>query len=134
MGTWGTGAFDNDTAADWSYALEQVDDLSLIDATIASVLDCDDDYPDADLAAEAIAACEVVARLRGRHGVRDDSTETVDNWVKTHAQSPSKALLESARQAIGRVLAENSELRELWAESEGADWLAAVEDLRLRLS
>jgi hypothetical protein len=42
MGTWGTGAFDNDTAADWLYALEEVDDLSLIETTIASVLDGDD--------------------------------------------------------------------------------------------
>jgi hypothetical protein len=134
MGTWGTGAFDNDTAADWLYALEEVDDLSLIETTIASVLDGDDEYLDADVAAEALAACEVVARLLGRRGVRHASTETLDKWVEKHSLSPSKELLESARKAIGRVLSGDSELRELWSESEGTDWLAVVEDLRLRLS
>jgi len=134
MGTWGTGAFDNDTAADWLYALEEVGDLSLIETTIASVLDGDDEYLDADVAAKALAACEVVARLLGRRGVLHASTETLDKWVETHSLSPSNELLESARKAIGRVLSGDSELRELWSESEGTDWLAAVEDLRLRLS
>ena len=39
MGAWGTGTFDNDTACDWAYGLDEVNDLSLVKRTLESVLD-----------------------------------------------------------------------------------------------
>jgi len=38
MGAWGTGNFDNDTALDWVYDLEDREDLSLVVDTIDAVL------------------------------------------------------------------------------------------------
>ena len=35
--------------------------------------------------------------------------------------------------AVDRVLAEKSELKDLWEEGDSAEWLAAVDDLRRRL-
>ncbi|MGE3819895.1 MAG: DUF4259 domain-containing protein, partial [Isosphaeraceae bacterium] len=34
MGIWGVLAFDNDTANDWAYDLEDVDDLSLVESAL----------------------------------------------------------------------------------------------------
>jgi len=43
-------------------------------------------------------------------------------------------LAEKAGRAIERILSEQSELRELWEESEHyQEWLASVDDLRTRL-
>lgn len=133
MGTWGALAFDNDDACDWAFELELVDDFSLIEAAFESV-ESSGDYLEAPAACIALAACEVLARASGGGGVRNSYTEDVDNWVDQHKLKPSKALLDRARRAITRVAGENSELRELWDESESArEWHAAVEDLRARL-
>jgi hypothetical protein len=38
MGAWGADTFDNDTACDWSYALDEVADLNFVRETLARVL------------------------------------------------------------------------------------------------
>jgi hypothetical protein len=109
-------------------------DLSLVHETLLTVSsgDC---YLDSDPACEALAACEVIARLKGNTGPRDASTETVDAWVAAHPQPVSPDLVRLATAAIDRILGENSELAELWAESDSADeWRTAVEDLRRRVA
>jgi hypothetical protein len=129
MGTWGIGPFENDTAADWAWALEEASDLAPIEAALDAV--GSGSYLDADLAAEAIAAVEVLAALRGRPttGLPDE----VRAWVAAHAQAVPDALLVDARRAVDAV-AEHSELRELWEESdEYAAWRRGIEDLRARL-
>lgn len=131
MGARDTGTFDNDTACDWSYGLEETDDLDLVKSAIAAVLETGDEYLDSDLASEALAACEVIARLKGNWGAQNPYTETVDKWVRVHPLIPSPDLVVRANEAIDRVLGENSELPELWEGNE--EWLAAVEDLRRRV-
>ena len=134
MGAWGTGTFDNDTAGDWADGLAERADLSLVHETLLTVSsgDC---YLDADDASEALAACEVLARLKGNTGARDAYTETVDAWVVAHPQPVPPDLVRLATAAIDRILGENSELAELWAESESAaEWRTAVEDLRRRVT
>lgn len=134
MGTWGTRTFDNDTACDWAYGLEDAHDLSLVEETIRSFLTAGQSF-DPDLACEALAACEVVARLRGGGGHQDSYTEVVDKWVAEHQHLQSTPrLLADANKVISHVLSEDSELAKLWAES-GSDvpWRMAVEELRGRL-
>lgn len=133
MGAWGSDSFDNDAACDWSYLLEESRDLSLVESTLKAAAGSEGEYLDADAGCEALAACEVVARLRGQFGARNSHTETVDNWVKSHPLRPSGELLDLARRAITRVLGKDSELRELWSDSDGAEWEAAVARLRNRL-
>lgn len=132
MGAWGVLAFDNDTACDWAYELDDCSDLSLVDAALGEVEATGSEYLDADPASNALAACEVLARLRGRPGYENAYTESVDAWVASHPQTPPPALLGRAAAVIARVLAADSELAELWDEGDGAEWRAAVEDLRRR--
>lgn len=133
MGTWGILTFDNDDATDWAFALENTADLSLVEAALAAVEQADD-FLEAPEACNALAACEVLARLRGRPGYADPYTANVDSWVAAHPVTPRPALISRALGAIDRILAADSELRELWSDSEyEAQWLTAVEDLRRRV-
>jgi hypothetical protein len=134
MGAWGELAFDNDTANDWAYGLEDVDDLSLVEAAFAELEDVGDQYLDQDVACNALAACEVLARLLGNFGYRNAYTEKVDTWVAAHPTKPEPALLARGRDAVRRVLGEKSELRELWGETDGDSWRKTVEELRHRLT
>jgi hypothetical protein len=134
MGAWGELAFDNDTANDWAYGLDEVDDLSLVESALVELEDVGDEYLDQDIACNALAACEVLARLLGNFGYRNAYTEKVDNWVAAHPTKPELGLLIRARGAIQRVLGEESELRQLWEEADGDSWRKTVEDLRQRLT
>jgi hypothetical protein len=134
MGAWGHGTFDNDTACDWGYGLEEQRDLSLVRETLERVLEHKEEYLDSDPGCEALAACEIIARLKGNWGERDPYTEPVDEWVESHAITPPPGLVEAAVSAIDRILTPPSELLELWGESsEGAEWRKSVEDLRARV-
>ena len=133
MGAWGTGTFDNDTACDWALSLEGGEDLSRVRETLDAVLE-EEDYLDSDPASEALAACEVVARLKGNWGVRDSYSEPADRWVEAHPQPVPPELVAKAVAAIDRVLTPPSELPDLWDEGKDPDgWRAAVADLRRRV-
>lgn len=134
MGAWGTGIFDNDTACDWAYELEGQRDLGVIERTLDAVLENGDAYLDAGEGEEALAAAEALARLQGHWGVRNSYTERMDAWVEAAGLTPPPALVGKAHAAIDRILAADSELAELWAESDEFDaWKAAVVALRGRL-
>lgn len=134
VGAWGELAFDNDTANDWAYDLEDLHDLSLVESAFGELEDAGADYLDADAACNALAACEVLARLKGNHGYRNAYTEKVDEWAAAHASLPiPPALVQRGVAAIERILGDRSELRELWDEGDGTSWRATVDDLRRRL-
>jgi Domain of unknown function (DUF4259) len=134
MGAWGTGIFDNDTACDWAYELEGQRDLGVIERTLDTVLEIGDGYLEASESEEALAAAEALARLQGHWGVRDSYTETMDAWVETVGLTSPPALVRKAQAAIDRILAADSGLAELWAESDEFEaWKAAVAELRGRL-
>jgi Domain of unknown function (DUF4259) len=135
MGAWGTGIFGNDTTCDWSYELENVDDLSVIATALAAVLNvAEEDYLDSDEACQALGACETIARLKGNWGVRDPYTETMDRWVEAHPTTVSKQLVADAVSSIERILGSNSELPDLWRDSGLFDeWNSTIVDVRSRL-
>jgi hypothetical protein len=132
MGAWGVLAFDNDDANDWAYGLDDVSDLTLVESAFSQLEEADD-YLEAPTACEALAACEVLARLLGHPGYSNSYTEKVDEWVRQHAIAPSPKLIARAQSAIDRILADKSELRDLWEEGDASEWRAVVEDLRDRL-
>ncbi|MGH6755467.1 MAG: DUF4259 domain-containing protein, partial [Bradyrhizobium sp.] len=78
MGAWGHESFSNDDAADFVAALADFDDLTLVSEAIDALLEESDDYVPMDLACAAIAASEVLARLKGNWGRRDAASELVD--------------------------------------------------------
>lgn len=126
MGTWSHEPFGNDSANDWAYDLEDCTDFSLV----ASALKCAADsgeYLDADEAVEAVAAAEVLAKALGRGTQSDAYTGKVDAWLASIPAKPSPELSALAQRALAKVLGPESELRELWEESdEFALWEASV--------
>ena len=133
MGAWGVLAFDNDQANDWAYDLEDRDDLSLVEEAFEAVGNIDG-YLDSGEACNALAACEVVARINGKPGYKNAYTKNVDEWVAARSLELSPELLARANGAIDRILADDSELKELWAETDTyARWMESVEDLRQRM-
>jgi hypothetical protein len=139
MGSWGTGTFDNDTACDWAYGLERTQDLSLVREAIEKILAQGRARIDASRAEEALAACEVIARLEGNWGTRNSYSRNVDVWVLAHPKlAPPRELVQDALNAIDRIMSAPSELVQLWDETsdaEGAaEWRAAVADLRARVA
>jgi hypothetical protein len=134
MGTWAVDAFGNDDAADWAYELEEAEDLGPIEEAIAEVLAVGEEYLEAPEAAVALAAIEVLARVVGNPGEKNSYTEAADKWVANLSAKPTAELIDKAHTAIARILAENSELNELWQDSEEYEaWLASVSDLRTRV-
>lgn len=134
MGCWAIDAFGNDDAIDWSYGLEECSDLSLVEQALDKVLAANDDYLEATEANEALAAVEVIARLQGNWGERNSYTETADNWVKMSGVKTNRKVSEKSHRVIDRILADQSELKELWQETDEFDaWRASVEELRSRV-
>ena len=131
MGSWANDPFGNDTACDWKYGLDDVDDLSLIEETIQRVLETGEEYLEAPTAEEAIAAADTIARLRGKFYVRNAYTESVDDWVEKHKLTPPRELITAATGAIDRILRCPSELLELWEDDAG--WKQQMADLKERL-
>jgi hypothetical protein len=133
MGAWGHGNFDNDTACDWVYELEETTDLSAISRSIDAVFD--EEYVDSDVGCEALAAIDTLARLKGQHGVKNSYTEAVDNWVEKNTVNPPKELIEKSNKAIDLILGSSSELYELWAETEDIEvWKSEVNSLKERIN
>lgn len=121
MGAWSHEPFGNDDANDWAYGLEDKQDLSLIEQAINQALEVED-YLEAPEGTYAVAAVEVLAKLLGRGTQSDAYTEKVDEWVNSVHIKPSAELLDKAQRVLVRVAGENSELQELWGESDSDEW------------
>lgn len=131
MGTWSHESFGNDTANDWAYELEDATDFSVIETALQVALDEGDEYLDADLAMEAIAAVEVIAKRLGKGTQSDVYTEKVDQWLETISEQPSDDLLSLVKRVLERIVADDSELKELWLESDEYElWLGNIQQLK----
>lgn len=133
MGAWGTGIYDNDDAADWAHGLDD-GGLDLVRASLQAAQA--ESYLEAPEGAAALAAADVIGRLKSGGGEQSPYAESVMNWVDQHEDDDGWiALVPAARAAVAAVRAESSELRELWAEDETtlADWLFVVAELEARL-
>ncbi len=132
MGTWGEKNFENDTAGDWIYDLEeQADVRSFLVETLQKVSGAGkDDYIEASECYEALAAAEVICAMRSRPCT--DLPDEVKAILEKHPVEPDVDLLALASDAAGRILAD-SELKELWDETEEDSWQKVIKDLIERL-
>ncbi len=132
MAAGGTGTFDNEDALEWiggfgadgaNAIVEAFDNINNLDPT---------DYIEAEIAAHALAAAELVAAARD--GDTDRLPEDAVASLRENAAKINAAkLLAAGRKAVSRVL-KQSELRELWEDSPDAeDWEDDVRDLLERL-
>lgn len=136
MGAWGTGAFDNDDAADFAGSLNDTapgERAELIRETLDAAAD-NDSYLEIDEASAAIAAAAVVAsQLPG--GPEVDSAYGPEFLAGGGSIELPDDLAELALRAIARILSDESEWRELWEESESLDEaIGALEPIRAALN
>lgn len=133
MGAWGIGSFDNDDAADFLADVTESGDLSLIREVLGNVI-ASTEYVEAPDACQAIAASEVLAAALGRPTSAAQQEDEIGQWVARIRPTVDNALAAQARDALTRILAQDSELRELWAETEEfSEWQATVVELRRQL-
>ena len=131
MGAWGIGHFDNDEAGDWVWELEEAKSLAPVTMAFDEVDACSD-YLDAGAGCIGLAAAETVAASIGKPAV--DLPEEVARVVSALPAAADSGLVARARSVVDRILAADSELRQLWEETNEFDaWQAKVADLRNRL-
>lgn len=134
MGAWSEETFGNDTACDWIGEFLDSPSLAAVEEALDAALE-EDDYLDSDIACEALAACEVIARLKANWGVQDAYSEALDQWIEANPLDVPEDLVNKAEAAIARITGENSELRELWDEGGYNDaWHDCIEDLAQRVA
>ncbi|MFC4453367.1 DUF4259 domain-containing protein [Deinococcus sonorensis] len=132
MNVWGTGAFDNDSAA--AYASEVVSDgLPALQEAFEVVLDPDTDFIEAEEGARAVAAAQILqVHLSGDTAPLTDAA--LRSWLAEQPAGSLAGLHEVAAEALERVLGPQSELPDLWEEAEdGQAWRGTVEGLRAGL-
>ncbi|MFF3758452.1 DUF4259 domain-containing protein [Streptomyces sp. NPDC002185] len=132
MGTWDIGPFDNDTAADFSYRVDEAPEeqrAEVLRAAFREVTGTGGEYLDADFAVEAIASAALVAAQ-----CPGGAPVTTSYAPKKPLPALPADLRPTAVEALDRILVEPSELLELWEESDGEEWKAGVRRLRTVLA
>ena len=127
MGAWGMTTFENDNASDWLYELEESTDLSVIQ----EALNVDEEYIESSKGCNVLAAAEIILALLGKP--RSGLPENAKEWVGNNPLDPSP-LIPSAIKAVSQVLGNESELKELWGETdESENWENDVKDILNKL-
>lgn len=134
MGTWDVEPFDNDHAADFGGDLDAAAESerpAIIRAALLTAA-ANDDYLQCDDGAYAVAAAVLVAAgLPGGEG----STHT-PYGPKQPIPALSNDFIDLAIRAVDRVMADKSELRELWEEgsTQPGPWHSSMHRLRSALA
>ncbi len=135
MGAWGEGPFDNDDAGDWAYEFDDADEATGVQI-LADALDLGgpDEYVEAPDGTIAVASAAVVSWLHDPAAIPDSPDgESALAWVRRANPTPNAALDAAALAALDRVRSDQSELAELWAESEDTAWRESLAEIEARL-
>jgi hypothetical protein len=138
MGAWGHGYFQNDSALDFVSDVEYSDNpkklfKNAFDRAIKS------NYLDSDIGCEVIVSSTYLdSQINGTRFSSPDREEPleVDTFPERNPNVDLSELKESAIEALKKVIDENSELNELWADNEEDYplWRQGVEELIERLT
>ena len=126
MGTWGTGPFDNDTAADFAGDLDDAppgEREALVRGVLTRTVRATEDL---DEMQEAVAAAALVA-------AQCPGGSPVGTVYGPQQPLPAfpEDLRELAARALDRVLADELRLRETWVDpADARQWLASIRALR----
>lgn len=153
MGAWGTGVFENDTAMDWCDEFIEAPEgegdeenegkhvllLGPIQM-VANPDEEDEESIDADDASVALAAAEVIAAINNKPSEElakadEDPLSSLSAWIGSNSEDllRKREVRDLAAKAVQQVL-EDSELADLWEESEHAEeWQGVVKGLQKRL-
>jgi hypothetical protein len=132
MGAWGADSFENDDASDWLADFCEGPETEATSAALSTVSEMAvADYLEAPDCCVAIAAAEVVAAQKGAPNASLNDEAKI--CLKTLESKADRGLVSLALKALERIKT-NSELKELWDESENpAEWYQAVGNLESRL-
>jgi len=132
MGAWGRGPFENDEAMDWAWGLDGDDADDVVAEAVRSVakgrgyLDSSDGTP-------AVAAATILAAAVD--GRRDGLPPEAVAYLERRSAPPDPELRRTAVAALDRVTGEDSEVAELWDDSDdGPEWRESVDAVRRRLA
>ncbi|MFI0356979.1 DUF4259 domain-containing protein [Actinomadura sp. 9N407] len=129
MGTWGTGAFDNDNASDFAMTLDELPQeqrYSAIGAELEAAI-----HEEGPLYGEVAIAAAALVAAQCPNG---EPCDEIYGPQKPLPRLPTELRL-LALQAIDRVTGPDSYLPELWAEgSKDSEWRAGMHRLRTVLT
>ena len=138
MGTWGTGYFEDDSALDFMNDIEQSNDPRRI---LAKAFDkaIKSDYLESDEGTAVIVSAAYVDRqVNGTKFTPENKGQPleIDTFPDRHPQENFIDLKAKAVSALARILGDNSEINELWAENDEAypEWREGIQQLIARLS
>ena len=134
MNAWGVLPFDNSRAADWVYALVETSDRSQLELALGRLKTSDADWFDYGAVCEALAACEVVARMSGHGSDANEFTDLVDHWIARLSIAGDSDLTARAREVVSQVLDRQLRLRDLSGIITADAWRAALVALDHRLT
>jgi Domain of unknown function (DUF4259) len=129
MGTFGSGPFENDGAADFLVEAVEAPTRAVPSALRAAAEAPDSAYLDVDVGQAAHAAAEIVAIAFGCSA----TAESTDASEIASTIKPTDALRLLALRALDRIAGPQSELASLWAEGADGSFRAQIEALRARL-
>lgn len=132
MGAWGTEPFDNDDAADFCGDLDDLSSADRPEAIRAALVEAieETEYLDLSIGSVAVAAAAIVAAQRPG-GIELDEDYGPDEPIP---RLPD-AFVPLAAQALDRVLADDSEIRDCWGDSaDSTEWADRIEQLRAALT
>lgn len=135
MGAWGHGPFEDDGALDFVWEIEEAENpkeiiLEALDHAIGSK------YLETDQANAAIvSAAYIDSAVNGTKYTTAKMSEPyeVDTFPTRFPDLDLSDLKSKAVVALGKVIADGSELKELWEESEEPAWQQGIEEMIKRL-
>ena len=131
MGAHGVSPFQDDDGADFVAEIAKAKDMNVIADAVYSIPESDIEYVEGPAATRALVAAEVIVFQLGRES--GDVPDDLQDWIEGQ-DDPDQLLIGHAQRAVKRIL-RDSELRELWKESQFyADWEARTQSLLRRLS
>ena len=122
MGSWASGPFDNDDAADFLMELEVAPSWDMVRLAFADVM-VDEDYVELS---EGARGCAAAALLTVALGKSDVSAQDIHMTLEAMGPPPED-LAAVAKIALKRLSTGDSEIRELYLDSGSYNtWLATI--------
>lgn len=135
MGTWGIKPFENDLALDFLTDFEENKSFSFLRRAVEGVIT--EDFLEAAVISEAIAALEIIAAIKGNAIDEFPEMETLslEDLESKFSSKITNYLMDLCEDAIGIITrADDNEMVELLEEADVLEeWIEIIDDLNERL-
>lgn len=133
MGAWGVNSFENDSALDFIADIEEQGSALFLEQIDFVAKYPEEDFLEAPDAEQVLVALEIIAVVQGNPS--KNIPEGLSTWIeKNGPKEVGDTTIELSHKALDRVLSNNSELKELWEDSdEYSLWEKNLKDLKERI-